>query len=290
MFARAWHCTTRLAVDAVLARTPSQRRAAVGAVLRHGAPAGLIAHCVVDTHLHALFVGDRVRVGEAMRRIELACHQLLPLEQRFEGARIRPVRDQHHLRYSVGYVLRQLDRHEIRVDRLGEGSAAHDLLGARVPGLSLGRRLLEELPRGDIGDLWRLVGATPELGSRWDRPVADSELAELREATLRAFALATLRRRSRRLTMVRAAMVQAAAPEIGSTALARAIGLSRGAVINLRRQVVPDSWIRAVRRQVHLGLSAGRALAGGPPEAARSTGGEDGLSGPRSDRPAERPG
>jgi len=262
--ARAWHCTTRLAVDAVLVRTPAERRAVIRAVLRHGRPAGLIAYCVVDTHLHAVFVGDRVRIGEAMRRLEIACHQLLKLRRRFEGARIRPVRDQAHLRSTVDYVLRQLDRHAIRTDALGESSSVHDLLGARVPGLFLVDRLLEELPRGNVGDPWRLVGASGALAEVWDDPLEAHELHTLPEATCRAFALRGLRGRSRERTRARAAMVQAASPRLGATAIARELGLSRGAVLHLRRVDVPDSWILAVRRQARLGLRAGRSLVTAP--------------------------
>lgn len=260
--ARAWHCTTRLAVDGVLVRTPSERRAAISAVLRHGRPAGLIAFCVVDTHLHAVFVGDRVRIGEAMRRLEIACHKLLKLRRRFEGARIRPVRDQAHLRSTVDYVLRQLERHEIRTDPLGESSAVHDLLGARVPGLFLPDRLLEELPRGNVGDPWRLVGVDRSIALTWDEPVRASELEAVAEATLRAFALRSVPRRGRRYTMVRAAMVHALDPQISAAAAGRALGLSRGAVLNLRSVTVPDAWVLAVRRQTRLGLHAVRALAG----------------------------
>lgn len=238
----------------------------VGAILRHGLPAGLLAFCVADTHFHALFVGDRERIGEAMRRIEIASHRMLPLEQRYEGARIRPVRDQSHLRYSVGYVLRQLDRHELKNDRLAVSSSVHDLLGLRVPGVVLASRLDAELPRGLGVELWSLLGASSELGRIWDRPVDLQDLDRLEEATLRAFSLRTLERRSRKFTRVRAALVQSVDPVVGPTAIARATGLSRGAVINLRKVTVPEHWKLAVRRQVWLSRYAGRSLAGGPAE------------------------
>jgi len=249
--ARAWHCTTRLETDAVLVRDDSERRAVVRAILRHGLPAGLIAYAVVDTHLHALFVGERREVGEAMRRMELACHRLLGLRNRFDGARILPIRDQRHLRNVLPYVLRQVERHELLTDALQEGSAIHDLLGLRPVGAGLPRALLAELPRIVLDSLWRQLGVEPEEVSGWDAPLVEADLPYLEEATLAAFASSSIRSRSRQHRRALGAMVQAAAG-LSAPRVGRAVGLAHTTVTRLQRQSVPPAWVAAIRRQVRL--------------------------------------
>lgn len=249
--ARAWHCTTRLENDAVLSPQAAARRGVVRAILKHGPRAGLIAFCVVDTHLHVLFVGKRAVVGEAMRRIELSCHRRLNLEHRFDGARILPVRDQHHLRNVVPYVLNQLARHDVLTDPLQEGSALHDLLGLRVPGAHLAGALQAEQPRLVIERMWTNLGVQPADVASWVRPLEEEELPLVVEATRSAFALARVRRRGHVHRLVRAAMVQAAAGH-SARSIERSIGLGHTTVRGLRKELVPLSWIEAIRRQVRL--------------------------------------
>ena len=249
--ARAWHCTTRLENDAVLAPQAVDRRGVVRAILKHGPRAGLIAYCVVDTHLHALFVGKRVVVGEAMRRIELSCHRRLNLEHRFDGARILPIRDQRHLRNVVPYILNQLARHEVLTDPLQEGSALHDLLGLRVPGAHLVGALQAEQPRLVIEQMWTSLGVQPAEVDSWGRPLEEEELALVDEATRSAFAIGRVRRRGHVHRLVRAAMVQAADGHSGRS-IERSTGLSHTTVRGLRKELVPRSWIEAIRRQVRL--------------------------------------
>jgi len=249
--ARAWHCTTRLENDAVLAPHAGERRGVVRAILKHGPPAGLIAYCVVDTHLHALFVGKRIAVGEAMRRIELSCHRRLNLAHRFDGARILPVRDQRHLRNVVPYVLNQLGRHEVLTDPLQEGSALHDILGLRVPGAYLAGALQAEQPRLVIERMWTSLGVRPEDVATWTRTLKLEELALVEEATRAAFAVSRVRRRGHAHRLVRAAMVQAAAGHSART-IAGPVGLSYTTVSKLLRQDVPRAWVDAIRRQVRL--------------------------------------
>jgi hypothetical protein len=263
--ARAWHCTTRLANDAVLAPHASDRRGVVRAILKHGPPAGLIAYCVVDTHLHALFVGKRVAVGEAMRRIELSCHRRLNLEHRFDGARILPVRDQRHLRNVVPYILNQLARHEVLTDPLQEGSALHDLLGLRVPGAHLAGALQAEQPRLVIDRMWTSLGLQPEEVTTWTRALKLEELAFVAEATRAAFAIGRVRRRGNGHRLVRAAMVQAGAGHSART-IAGWVGLSYSTVSALLKRDAPRAWVDAIRRQVRLrAWAASRGAGEGAP-------------------------
>lgn len=221
------------------------------AVLKHGPRAGLIAFCVVDTHLHAVFAGDRVAVGEAMRRIELSCHRRLRLRHRFEGARILPVRDQGHLRNVVPYVLGQIERHGVLTDPHQEGSGLHDLLGLRPPGANLARALREEQPRLVIETMWSALGVLPAEVATWGRPLGVHELPGLLDATLAAFAIDRVRRRGRGHRLVKAAMVQAAAG-FSARAIAKVAGICRTTVSGLLLEPVPRSWIEAIRRQVRL--------------------------------------
>ena len=253
--ARAWHCTSRLAHDGVLVRSDADRRSVVTAILKHGRRAGLIAYAVVDTHMHCVFVCERGLAGEAMRRIELSCHRRLGLGQRFDGARIRPIRDQGHLRNVIPYVLNQVRRHELQTDSLQEGSALHDLLGLRVPGLGLPDALQAELPRVVLPSLWRQLGVEPELTEDWARGLDPAELPHLREAAQAAFALRFIGGRGHPL--VRAAMVQAAGTH-SIRVTARAAGVARSTIARLRAMHVPTSWIHAIRRQVRLRCRAKR--------------------------------
>ncbi len=262
--ARAWHCTTRLENDAVLATQPADRRAVVRAILKHGPPGGLIAFCVVDTHMHALFAGKRIVVGEAMRRIELSCHRRLKLEHRFDGARVLPVRDQSHLRNVVPYILNQVARHAVLTDPLQEGSALHDLLGLRVPGAHLAGALQAEQPRLAIERMWTSFGLQPADVEAWNRPLEQEELRFVNEATRAAFAIGRVRRRGHVHRLVRAAMAQAADGH-SARAIERTIGLSNTTVRGLRKERVPRAWIDAIRRQVRLRVwASSRARVGDP--------------------------
>jgi len=271
--ARAWHCTTRLETDAVLVRDDSERRAVVRAILRNGRRAGLIAFAVVDTHLHALFVGERAEVGEAMRCIELSCHRRLGLRNRFDGARILPVRDQHHLRNVVPYILDQVKRHDLWTDPLQEGSALQDLLGLRPIGAFLSPTLQADLPRLSLPSLWRRLGVEPEEAFAWAAPLGTADLPYLQEAALAAFAAQTTTGRSRHQRRVRAAMAHAAAG-LSARKVGRAVGVTHSTVARLWNEPVPVSWVEAIRRQVRLRR---RLAEGGSPP------GGDSVSDPRGE-------
>lgn len=232
----------------------------IRAILQHGLPAGLIAFCVVDTHLHALFVGDRGDVGEAMRRIELSCHRRLGLRHRFDGARIRPVRDQRHLRSVIPYILDQVVRHELVTDPLQEGSSLHDLLGLRVPGGKLARGFTAEQPRIVVTEYAEKLGVTPQQWATWGEPLAAEDLKYLLDATCAAFAIRSVRPRLAVHRPVRAAMVQAAGRH-SARAIARATGLSHQTVRRLLEVPVPDGWLFAIRGQVWLRRAAAEAAA-----------------------------
>jgi len=230
-------------------------RDVVRSILRHGARARLICFAVVDTHLHVLLCGSREHAGEAMRRIELACHRLLLLDRRFQGARIRPVENQRHLNNTLHYILRQPRHHGVGVDDVNEGSAMHDLLGLRVPGLWLPGALLTELPRVRAEDLIPSFGLSREEMAGWDSPLVDSELSWLLDATGAAFAVADVLRRSKHFTALRAAMIQSVDQRLGLERVAAATGLHPSTVWRLRQRPVARAWVLCVRRQVRLRIA-----------------------------------
>ncbi len=253
--ARAWHCTTRLDDDDVLTRTPGELRDVVRSVLRHGQPAGLLCFAVIDTHLHVLLCGRRADAGEAMRRIELACHRLLLLDRRFQGARIRPVEDQLHLTNTVHYILRQPLHHAVAGDGLNEGSAIHDLLGLRVPGLPLPGVLLTELPRMRVAELLPHLGLSSDELTGWDFPLTEAELPWLLDSAAAAFAVRDMLRRSKHCASLRAAMVRAVGDEVATGRIAAHTGLARSSICRLRARPVDAAWVRCVRRQVRLRIA-----------------------------------
>ena len=239
-------------------------------ILRHGPGAQLVCFGVVDTHIHVLLCGARTDAGEAMRRIELACHRLLHLTRRFQGARIRPIENQRHLNNTLHYILRQPQHHEVALDEVSEGSAIHDLLGLRVPGLALAGALLVELPRVHPESLVQHLGLPAEELAGWDAPLVEAELPWLLDSAAAAFAVRDVLWRSKRFTALRAAMVLAVGSGVPVGRIAEHTGLARSSIWRLRRHSVDPAWIRCVRRQVRLRIALGlrRAEASGIDEMA----------------------
>ena len=271
-----WHCTARLVDDRVIAAEATSIRTAVDRILTKCLPRGLVVFAVVDNHMHLLLHGPREEVGETMRRLELSFHHHLPIPRPFERARFRRVADRDHLWRAVPYILKQIDRHGVRTDPLWEGSALHDLLGLRVPGRALHRRLLRHLPRLREGTLlgWLDVGA--ELAAVWDEPVDGERLGLLADAAAAAFALPNLCAGGRAPAAIRAAC-QATGAKVNVAAIARALGVGRRTVFRARRAEVPAASIRAVRRQVWLRVALRRSRRAGPSPGA-------GVSDGRGDR------
>ncbi len=239
------HVTLRLVDDRVIARTPSAFRAASRAAHRAGAGRGLLAFRLVDTHGHAVLQCDRRSAGQFAHALELALRIVLDLPVPFEPARIRPVTDQKHLRFSTVYTLRQDQRHGVRLDPLHDGSSLPDLLGLRVLGTGLAERVALALPRVSPADLLPLLGA--ELSP------LPLQLSPLADAAAGALALPDLDGQGAPRVLARRAAVQVA---LGSQLPVREVGdllrITARSVRRIATEPAPDELVRAVCLQLRL--------------------------------------
>src|SRR5688500_13941731 len=107
----AYHVTIRLRDDRVIATSTPSRRLVARVVLHHGRRYGLLTFCASATHIHLLVACGEREAHEMARRIELALYHRLALGERFERARVRPIRTQGHLYAAFRYILRQQEHH-----------------------------------------------------------------------------------------------------------------------------------------------------------------------------------
>jgi hypothetical protein len=235
----------RLRVDRPLARSAADFRTAAGIMVRHGAPHGLLAFRVVDTHLHALFAAPRRDAGVVTQIVESALNQSLRFPAPFDAARFRPVADLHHLRAAVLYVLRQTERHGANVDRAHDGSSLPDVLGMRCIDAGAWSRLLAALPRLGRDQLLPLLPI--ELEARV--PFAPEHLAD---AAAAALGLPSLSGNRPEAVLGRRAAIAIGEAHLGVGELAEAIGSSVHSVRRLRsaRGELPQALVVAVRRQL----------------------------------------
>ena len=89
----AWHVTMRLRVDRLIARMACEYRLASRIILKLGGRCGLLAHRVVDTHIHALVGPSREQAGRFALHVESSLQQSLGFGQPFEPARFTPIVD-----------------------------------------------------------------------------------------------------------------------------------------------------------------------------------------------------
>jgi len=259
-----WHCTGRLHDDRELATSIGAIRTAVSRVLAKTRPRGLVVFAVADNHVHLLLAGSRENAGETMRRLQLSFHWHLDLSRTFERARFRRVVDREHLWRTVPYILKQVGRHQIRTDPAWEGSALHDLLGMRVPGLGLRARLLQFLPRLKEHTLHSWLGVGDDVLGAWDDPVPVDHLHLVAEAAAAAYAIPTLRAPGRRGPAAIRAACGAIDPTIPPIVVATQLGVSPRTVRRARMSRVDRVAVRAVRRQTwrRVGLARTRDLLG----------------------------
>ncbi len=238
----AHHVIVRHASNAVLARTPAERRVLARAVLAAGREAELFAFFAPDGHLHAAVGADRAAAGRFAQRVILALRAALPLEGRFDPAWIKPVEDQAHLRRLVPYVLGQAAHHGVDAIVGLDASNLPDLLGLRPLGAYTIPSLRARLPRLSGEELrgWLAVG---ELGARLD-------LAHLADAAAAAAALPDLRGRSEEAVDARAAAIAAArGGGVDGKPLAAALGLPVSTFWRLAARPVAPALVNAVLLQ-----------------------------------------
>ncbi|MBK6520662.1 MAG: hypothetical protein IPG04_42680 [Polyangiaceae bacterium] len=253
-----YHVTMRLHDSRVIARTAGMRRVAARTLVAVGAPRGLAAFSIADTHLHLLCLASRRDAGALARVAGVALSKRLALGARFDPSRFVAISDQAHLASAFFYVLRQQQRHGLANDATHDGSILPDLLGWRLLGEGARQcvaRMASHLPRVRAEDLTALV----ELGSP-DRAVASRALAD---AAAAAFGLATARGRAPAAVRARRAAVHVGMPLGLSTAdLARLLETTQRSVQRLARERADAGALRAVTWQLRLRASAPRGLDG----------------------------
>jgi hypothetical protein len=236
----------RLCDDRVIARNPGELRVASRVLFEQGRTRGLLAFSVVDTHVHALVACARVVAGKFARYSEAALRKRLGLVP-FDGARIRPILDQSHLRSAFLYVLRQHRRHGSSLDPAHDGSSLLDLLGLRVLDQTLAGRVRSHLPR------LRAMDVAPDLvAALRSLPVSLDLLAHAAAAAIGA---ASLQGQSPDVVAARRAAVHVAAT-LDATRIGELLSLDVRVVRRHRREEPDEPLVRAVRRQLRLQLYA----------------------------------
>ncbi len=147
MSAIAWHVTSHLSLDRLLAETTNARREAARTLLELPDRYGLLAFSIPDNHLHLLLKCDRKTAGRGANKAEGALVKRLDLPIGFDGAHFTPVKTLGHLRNAFHYIHRQAAHHATAGDPLLECTSLWDLLGLRIVGSGLRARVRLALPR-----------------------------------------------------------------------------------------------------------------------------------------------
>jgi len=199
--AMAWHVVFRVVDNRVLAPEPQQRLHLLRTFGRFTAGHELLPLGVADTHVHAVLVEDRPRLGRLAQRVGSSLQQTRKFGAAFGPAVFTEVRDQTHLHRAVRYALRQPERHGLAVDDPDLHSNLPDLLGRRVVFPASRAALRRHLPRLDPSSLEPTPTQT-ELD--WRR---------LPQAAAAAVGQRSLRGRRPEVVAARAAMLAVAPPE-----------------------------------------------------------------------------
>lgn len=122
----------------------------------------VVLFCIVDDHVHVVLLCEAERVGVLSRALLLALRPLTG--PALAPAFVRPVEGRGHLEWLVRYVIEQPAKHGLPGHpALWPGSCFPDLVGARrLPGLSLGLRLGQVLPRFRLRKVYEYAGLAPE--------------------------------------------------------------------------------------------------------------------------------
>ncbi len=203
----------------------------------------LLAWKVADTHLHLLHLGDEAACTELVRRLRIWFANALRPGVPLEVQRRKPLPDQSHLVATFRYVLAQDAHHAVDTDRWQEASSLADTLGLRVLCPELALRVREHLPR------LKREALLAHLGVDALEPAVHP--AHLVEAAAAAWALDGLPQRGDGADARRAA-VHAAHEELGTAAVAEALGVTRQCVARLLHEELAPRAVRAVGLQMAL--------------------------------------
>ncbi len=242
MLELAWHLMLRTDDDRVIAPGPAERRLLARTVYRVADGAGLLAFGAADNHLHLVVLCSREQAGRLAQQLAVALRGQLRIPVSFFPARIREVRDQHHLRSVFHYVLGQRNHHGVRSDPFLDASSLPELLGARTlrtASMGLARELL---PREGRGQLVRHL-AIPAL-----EPCC--ELVQPVDAVAGALGLGDLDQHRELGLLGRAAVVELCSPQLGNSELSELLGRSANTICRLRHLDVPPRLLHAARLQL----------------------------------------
>ncbi len=238
-----WHVVHALEDRRVIATAAAHLRVVARTVVEAGGDA-LLCFRGSDNHLHSVLLADRARAGAFARTVANMLWHRLRLPVPFEPARIRPIRDQAHLRNTFDYVLGNAEHHGAPHDPLFESSNLPDLLGLRELGAVTRTCVRAALPRVGRPDLSRLLGVE-ELSARF---VAE----HLVEAACAAVALPTLDTGSREALAVRIAALHVAGPHLAPGQVDTLFDLPSRTGSRLRARAANPALVGAIGLQMDL--------------------------------------
>ena len=241
------HVTLRL--HKLIAESVEERRALARCVLEAAVGFVLLMFRVVHTHLHLEPAELDPRTFELVRRIKISWRLRYPRLPPLITLPTKPICSQGHLENTFTYQLDQEPHHNVRADPLHESSALPDLLGLRVTGYHLIKKVTKKLPCVNRQMLLeRLAPATPY------HPITSFD--ELADAAAAALALPDLKGKSALQVSAKSAAVEVAKPHLSAREIGDLIGLSERQVqritIGLKENPVDRRLARAV--QLQLGL------------------------------------
>ena len=231
-----------ISLRASIGRDRETTRRVVGALLRGGRGAPLVAFHLSDGHVHVLALLDRVASGRVAQRLGVALRAVLG--DILEPAQFTLVRDQTHLARTFEYILRNDEKHGVEPDPWRENGALPYLLGLRDVDSELLRTVLRVLPRVHGSDL-RAMAGWPEF----DVVASNDGVAD---AAAAALALPALTGRRAAVVAARRAIVTMF-PAVSAVSLAQALGVSREDVRVLRGSPpARPELVRAIGLQIAL--------------------------------------
>lgn len=241
----AYHLTMRLVDDRAIARTTEALRVASREVRKHGRRRGLLLYRFADTHLHVVCVGTREQAGKLARYTENGLRRALRIPVPFQRSRIRPIRDERHLLYTLRYIYRQEAHHGTAFDEAHDGSSLPDVLGLRCGAAWLAERLRLALPRVTRPELLELLQA-PGLES------VEPDLEHVREAAAATWCVASLEGNTVDHVRARRLAVQLLHRVAPGVRIADVFPLHAWTLARYLREPVPPCEMRAAELQLKL--------------------------------------
>lgn len=239
----AWHVIHALEDRRVLATSTAHLRVVARTVLEAGADA-LLCFRASDNHVHSVVLADRAGAGVFARAVANMLWHRLRLPVPFEPARVRPIRDQAHLRNTFDYVLGNAEHHGAPHDTLFEASNLPDLLGLRELGAVTRASVRAALPRVDRPALLALLGVDT-LAPRF---AAEHLVA----SACAAVALPSLDAPVRDALPARIAAMHVAAPHLLPGAIDSLLGLPSRTGSRLRATAPVPALVAAIGLQMDL--------------------------------------